>query len=70
MKRIVSIVTGIMPFSFLPGRTESGAVGRPKKYLRGPDFVMIQDTAKVAIVASIRIIGKDPKQWKLRKYYC
>ena len=63
-----SMMTGIMPFSFLPGRTESGAVGRPKKYLIGPAFVMIQETARVAIVASIRIIGKDPENVKLQMY--
>ena len=52
---------GIKPPSFLPGRAELGDVGRPKKYLRGPALVMIHDTARVPIVARIRMIGKDPK---------
>ena len=54
-------MSGTIPPSLLPGRKDPGEEGRPKKYLRGPDLVMSQDTARVPIVESVRIIGKDPK---------
>ena len=58
---------GTIPLSLLPGRKESGEVGRPKKYLSGPDLVMSQDTASVPIVDRIRTIGKDPKHQGIKR---
>ena len=35
--------------------------GRPKKYLRGPPLLMLQETASVARVASSRTRGNVPE---------
>ena len=53
-------VVGSIPPIALPGNMESFLVGRPKKYLSGPDLVISHDTIKVAIVDNIRTIGSDP----------
>ena len=51
---------GSIPPRAFPGSMESFLVGRPKKYLRGPDLVISQDTIKVAIVDRSNTIGRDP----------
>ena len=54
-------ITGTIPLRALPGKQDSFFVGKPKKYLKGPDFVISQETAKVPIVESMRTMGNDPK---------
>ena len=52
---------GRNPPNCFPGSPECCPVGRPKKYLRGPALLMIQETASVARVVSSRTRGNVPE---------
>ena len=54
-------VLGRKPRIIFPGKTVESFVGRPKKYLKYSALVIPLDTRRDAIVARMRITGKDPE---------
>ena len=57
MTREVIIKVGTKPRRVFPGRKESLGGGRPKKYLKNPDFVMRKERSVVRRVTMMTVTG-------------
>ena len=60
MKRRAMTESGRKPPARWPGRMEEGGVGRPKRYLTGPDLVISQERARERTVLDTNTTGRDP----------
>ena len=56
---ILRIITGMKPLSEFPGKNELLEQRRPKRYLRGPAFVIMKDIQPVRKVPIRRVNGSE-----------